>query len=191
MQQAPAQRSVAAPAVIGLFLILFGAAALAVREYDVNFLPHLGTWAWPFFVVVPGLVLLGAAVVAPRPRGAGFAVSGAVVTAVGSLLLYQSQSGHWESWAYAWALLPGAAGVALVAYGLFAADRRMRTAGLWLAGLMAVLFAAGVWFFEGLFAGEDRVVDAGNWWPVAVIGLGVALALWAFLRPTEPVVSTT
>ena len=183
MQQPVHQRSMVAPAVFGLVLVAVGVAALVIREYDINFLPNLGAWGWPFFVIVPGLVLLAVALAVPRPRGVAFAVAGAVVTTVGGLLLYQSQSGHWESWAYAWALLPAAAGIALIAYGAFAADRRMWIAGAWLAGIAGAIFVVGAWFFEGLFAGEQRFIDAGSWWPVAVIVLGVVIALSAFVRP--------
>ena len=186
MQHSTPQRSMAGPAVIGLILVAIGVASLAIREYDVNFLPHLGAWGWPLFVIVPGLVLLGIGVLMPRPQGAAVAVVGTVVTTVGGLLLYQSQSGHWESWAYAWALLPAAVGVALVGYGLYAADRRMRITGIWLAAIAGAVFLAGAWFFEGLFAGDERFIDAGNWWPVAVIALGAALALWSFARPSRP-----
>ncbi|HEX2625391.1 MAG TPA: hypothetical protein VHL56_00630 [Candidatus Limnocylindrales bacterium] len=183
MQQPLPQRSMVAPAVIGVLLVVVGVIALIVREADVNLLPGLGTWGWPLFVLVPGLVMLGAGVLLPAPRGAGLAVAGSVVTTLGALLFYQSQSGHWESWAYAWALLPGAAGAGLLGYGVLARERGMRTTGTWLLGIAAVVFLAGAWFFEGLFAGEDRPVDLGNWWPIGVIILGAALALWAFLRP--------
>lgn len=183
MQRTTGQRSMTGPAILGLILVAVGVAAIAIREYDVNFLPHLGAWGWPFFVIVPGLTILGASLLTPRPRGAALAVVGAVVTTVGALLLYQSQSGHWESWAYAWALLPAAAGVALGLYGLWVADRRMWTTGAWLFGIAAGVFVVAAWFFEGLFAGEERFIDAGNWWPVAVIVLGAVIALWAFVRP--------
>jgi hypothetical protein len=186
MQQSTPQRPLATPAVFGLVLVVVGAVALAIQRIDINFLPHLGSWGWPLFVILPGLVLLGAAILTPRPRGAGFAVGGAVVTTVGGLLLYQSQSHHWESWSYAWALLPTAAGAALLGYGILIDDRRMRAVGAWLAGVAGVVFLAAAWFFEGLFAGEHRFVSAGNWWPVALIALGAALVLWAVLRPNTP-----
>lgn len=187
MQQSSGRRSMAAPAVFGLLLVAVGVVALVIREYDVNFLPHLGAWGWPLFVIVPGIVALGASLLVRRgPGGATLATLGAVVTTVGLILLYQSQSGHWESWAYAWALLPAAAGAALVAYGFSSSERGLWVSGLWLGGIALVVFVAGAWFFEGLFARDDRFIDAGNWWPVAVIVLGAAVALWAFMRPSTP-----
>ena len=185
MQQSSPQRPLTAPAVFGLVMVVVGAVALAIQQVDINFLPNLGSWGWPLFILVPGLVLLGAAVIAPRPGGVAFAVGGAVVTTVGGILLYQSQSGHWESWAYAWALLPTAAGLAFLGYGLLVSDRRMRAVGAWLAGVAGSVFIAAAWFFEGIFAGEDRFVPAGNWWPIALIGLGAAFVLWALLRPNN------
>ncbi|HET7182371.1 MAG TPA: hypothetical protein VFI15_09090 [Candidatus Limnocylindrales bacterium] len=186
MQQSSVQRSLGAPALVGVLLVAVGVVALIVRDSNVNLLPDLGTWGWPYFVIVPGVILLGLSLVPQRPRGTALAVAGAVVTTVGGLLLYQSQSGHWESWAYAWALLPGAAGLALLGYGAYAGVAGMRSAGTWLAAIGALLFVAGAWFFEGLFAGEPRPVDIGNWWPVGVIVVGAALALWAIVRPMLP-----
>lgn len=145
--------------------------ALVVRDAGVNLLPGLG--------------MLGAGVLLPVPRGVGLAVVGAVVTAVGALLLYQSQSGHWESWAYAWALLPAATGATLFLYGALARDRGMRSTGAWLLTIALVVFVVGAWFFEGLFAGEPRPADLGSWWPIAVIIVGVSLAIWSFVRPRE------
>ena len=52
------------------------------------------------------------------PRGLGFAIAGTIVTTIGFLLLYQDSTGHWESWAYAWALLTLAAGLGTLIYGL-------------------------------------------------------------------------
>lgn len=186
MQQSFNQRPAMAPAVIGVVLIGVGAAALILREVGVNLFASIGAWGWPLFIIVPGLVLLAASLVPAPPRGIGFATAGAVVTTVGAILLYQSSTDHWESWAYAWALIPMAAGVATMLYGLLAQSRGMVVSGLWMAGIAAALFAIGAWFFEGLFAGEERLVDAGNWWPIAVIALGVLLALRAILVPTTP-----
>lgn len=185
MQQSVHQRPVAAPAVLGLLLIALGVVALVMRQVGADFFASVAAWGWPLFIIVPGVVLLAVSLLPARPHGVGFATAGAIVTAVGSLLLYQSRTGHWESWAYAWALLPMAAGAALVLYGLFAREGGMVTNGLWMAGVAAVLFAVGAWFFEGIFAGQVRP-DFADWWPVGVILIGALIAIRAFIAPPEP-----
>ena len=185
MQQSTIRRPTAVPAIIGLLLVAVGAVALVLRELvGVNLFASIGPWGWPFFVIVPGLVLLGASLLPAPPRGLGFAIAGGVVTTVGGLLLYQSQSGHWESWAYAWALIPAGAGLAMLVYGQLTGTRGLARNGLTLAAIGAALFATGAWFFEGIFAGEPRPLDAGNWWPVGVIALGAILLIRAIAFPT-------
>jgi hypothetical protein len=193
MQQSFSHRPSTAPAVLGVALIAVGAAALILREVGVNLFASIGPWGWPLFIIVPGLVLLVASLIPAPPRGLGFAIAGAIVTAVGSLLLYQSQTGHWESWAYAWALLPMSAGVAMVLYGTLAGARRLVTNGLWLAGIAGAILAVGAWYFEAVFAGRPPLLDAGNWWPVAVIVIGAIVLMRALLFPTrsEPARPTT
>lgn len=200
MQHTTGQRVMTGPAVVGLLFIAFGAAALALRGAGINPFGAIGTWGWPFFVIVPGLVLLAASLVPAPPKGIGFAMAGAIVTTVGALLLYQSRTGHWESWAYAWALIPLGAGLALLVYGLLIGARGMVTTGMTLAGVAAALFLAGAWFFEGVFAGEQRPTDVGAWWPIGAIVLGGVIVLRAILlsaprssssgesatRPAEP-----
>jgi len=192
MQQSLGHRPTTATAVIGLLLIAVGAVALVVRELvGVNFFASIGPWGWPFFVIVPGVVLLGLALVPAPPRGVGFAIAGAIVTTVGGILLYQSQTEHWNSWAYAWALIPASAGVAMVLYGLLTGTRGLLASGLWLAGIAAVMFAAGAWFFEGLFAGDDRSIDLGNWWPVGVMVIGALVVVRAVMPRGSAAPSTT
>ena len=182
MQQSLGQRPTMSVAVIGMLLIAVGIVALALRDIvGLNFSEAMDAGAWPFLVIVPGLVLLGAAVLPAPPRGIPFAIAGAVVTTLGGLLLYQSQSGHWESWAYAWALLPLSAGVAMIVYGLLTGARDLVRTGLWLGSIAAVVFVAGAWFFEGVFAGEPRPADIGDWWPVGVIAIGAVLVVRAVL----------
>jgi hypothetical protein len=190
MQQSFGRRPITAPAVLGALLIVVGIAAFALRESGVNLWEWIGPESWPFLIIVPGLVLLGASVLPAPPRGAGFAPAGAVVTTVGSLLLYQARTGHWESWAYAWALLPLAAGVALVLYGLYARDRTMVRNGAWMAGISTALFAAGAWFYEGIFAGEERTRNIGEWWPLGVVILGMVIVLRALLTAPSSQIPT-
>ena len=185
MQQTFDRRSLSAPAVLGLILIVVGGSALILREAGLDPSRAIGDWGWPFFVIVPGLVLLLASLIPTPPKGLGFATAGAVITTVGGLLLYQSQTGHWESWAYAWALIPAAAGVAMALYGLLAKRRSIVNAGLWMAGIAGTLFLVGAWYFEGIFRGDPRFAQAGDLWPVAIVAIGVALVLRVVVLPAR------
>ena len=42
------------------------------------------------------------------------------------------------------------------------------------------MFVAGAWFFEGLFAGDERPLEIGNWWPVGVAVIGALDVVRAF-----------
>jgi hypothetical protein len=191
MQQTVGQRSVTAPAVVGMALVGIGALVLLTRAAGVDLLDSIGAWGWPAFIIVPGLALLGLSLVPTRPAGVGFATAGAIVTTVGLLLAYQARTGHWESWAYAWALLPTAAGLALVGYGLFSRQRPMLRSGLWMAGIGGSLFVAGAWYFERLFAGQLDGLDPSEWWPVILIAIGAVIAVRAIAVPrTQPQVQS-
>jgi hypothetical protein len=185
MQQLHTHRQPVAPAVLGVLLIGVGAMALVLREMGVDLFDAIGTWGWPFFVIVPGVALLAAALLPAPPKGVGFATAGGVVTTVGMILLYQSRSGHWESWAYVWALIPMGAGVATFLYGLLTRERRLSRAGLTMAGIAGALFVTGAWFFEGLFAGEFRPADITEWWPIGIIVLGGVIVVRSFLFPAR------
>ena len=183
------ERRAGAPAVIGIGLVLVGIAVLALRQSGVDAIDMIEGAGWPFFVIIPGVVLLAMAMVPARPQGLGFAIAGSIVTAVGLILFYQQSTDHWESWAYLWALVPGAAGLGMSVYGLASARRDLVANGLRMAGISAVLSVAGFWFFESIFESGRVPVDLETWWPVAVIGLGLLIILGAFAgssRSAEP-----
>jgi hypothetical protein len=58
---------------------------------------------WPMFILLPGLVMLGAALYSGK-AAAGLAIPGMIVTGTGGLLFIQNLTGYWESWSYAWTL---------------------------------------------------------------------------------------
>jgi hypothetical protein len=185
MQQSVGQRPVTGPAVLGLLLMGVGAAVLLARAAGFNLFETVGAGGWPLFILIPGVILLVASLIPARPNGVGLAIAGAIVTTVGLVLLYQWQTGHWASWAYTWTLLPGAAGVAQVLYGLFAGARDIVTRGLWMTAIAGLLFAIGAWYFEGLFAGEPRAQGI-DWWPIGLIVIGGIVVTGGFLRPAAP-----
>lgn len=168
-------RSPSPTTVLGLVLVVVGAAYLAARLAGID----LSLVGWPAFVIVPGLAVFATAFVVGGAGGAGLATVGAVLTTTGLVLAVQRATGLWASWAYAWALVaPGSAGFGLLVYGLLTRQPAVARAGLGplVAGL--ALFLLGLLFFEGVlglsgraFGGLD-VVGA-----VALVVLGAALIL--------------
>ena len=180
MRSMDQRRQTTAP-LIGIVLLAIGVGALALRQLGVDLGGWVGTGAWPLLVIVPGLILIVAAIAPTPPNGAGLAIGGSIVTTVGLLLLYQQSSGHWESWAYAWALLPTAAGVALAVYGSTTRHASMTSVGLRLAGIGSLLFAIGLWYFETVFDSGRVPLDLAAWWPVIPLVAGLLLVARAFL----------
>ncbi len=118
----------------------------------------------------------------------GMVIGGTVVTTVGLVLLYQDQTGRWESWAYAWALVgPAASGLGLALWGLRSgngADVRNGTWGL-LGGL--AIFGVAFLFFEGVIGiGGDRLALPEWLLPAAVIAIGVVVLLRGVIERREP-----
>src|SRR3989440_4888262 len=101
--------------VLGGLLVLIGAVLLAGQFVRVD----VGHYGWPFFVIAPGVLLLLIALTSPGVVGEGLAIAGSIITVTGLILLYQNSTDHFESWAYAWALVfPGAIGLGMSLYGL-------------------------------------------------------------------------
>jgi hypothetical protein len=89
-----------------LLLIGGGLLLLGFWQYGIGVV-------WPLFIVGPGLIFLYHATTGTSRESADMIFPGVILTATGGLLLYQSITGHWESWAYAWAMYPAAAGYAM------------------------------------------------------------------------------
>ena len=102
-----------------------------------------GGGLWPLFIMLPGLIFVYAA----HNNDTGLIFPGAIITGTGLLLLYQSVTGHWASWAYAWTLYPVMVGYALRWQGTqtgnedeIATGRNLMTYGLMVFAVMALFF---------------------------------------------------
>lgn len=162
--------------VLGLILVLVGAWLLARQ-----FFPELPLWeylnfAWPFSAILFWLFLLLAAWLLGAP---GLAVPATIVAGIGALLYWQNKTGNWESWAYAWTLIPGFVGLGLILSGFLAGELRtgLRRGG-GLVVLSLILFA----IFALLLGGPTWL---GAYWPVLLILVGAWFILRAFLRSRE------
>lgn len=156
--------------LIGALLVGLGALFLFGQLFNVN----LWQFLWPFFIIVPGLLFFVGMVLGGKPAGP-LAIPGSIVTMVGLLLLYQSITGHWESWAYAWALiLPASVGIGLSINGAWSdVDRLVNTGAKWITIGVALFLIGGV-FFELILNISNNFI--GNVvWPGLLIAFGLYL----------------
>ena len=169
-------------AAIGAVLIVIGAVLLAGQLLDVG----LGDLGWPFIVIGVGVAILVIGLVVVNQSG--MVVGGTVVTTVGLVLLYQDQTGRWESWAYAWALVgPAASGLGLALWGIRSGDADDVRNGTWgLLGGLAI-FAIGFLFFEGVIGISGEPLPLPEWLlPAVVIVIGLVLLARGLLQRREP-----
>ncbi len=146
----------------GLILVLVG-VWLLVGQWMPWLLPQF-SWPWTIIGVGALLLLLGL-----LTGTRGLAVPACIVGGIGGLLYWQNTTGNWESWAYAWALIPGFVGVGIVLAGLLGGEvRKGMSEGSGLILISLVLFA-----IFGSFFGALGMV--GSYWPVLLILLGLLL----------------
>lgn len=158
----------------GVLLILLGLFFLAIQM-----MPDRLAWlrvemSWPLIVVGVGLFLLVFGLLVGAP---GMAVPACVVGGIGALLYWQNATGNWESWSYAWALIPGFVGVGVILTGLLGGGK-LRDAlegGFWLILISMVMFA-----IFGSFLGGLTVF--GSYWPALLIVLGLVVLVRSFLK---------
>jgi hypothetical protein len=164
------QRTERSRLAFGILLILIGLVFLAAR-----FFPVLTSWiqieiTWPLIVVAVGLLLLLIGLLAGAPD---MAVPACIVAGIGGILYWQNATGHWESWEYVWALIPGFVGVGILLSAVLGGSRRGLGSGVWLIFLSLLLFAIFGSFFGGLGY-------LGPYWPVLLILLGIVVLIRAF-----------
>lgn len=160
--------------VIGGLLILIGAILFIGNFVRVD----LGHYGWPLFVIAPGVLLILVALTSAGFVSEGLAIVGTVTTVTGLLLLYQNATDHFESWAYAWALVfPAAVGAGMIIYGIAAQRPGNVRAGTRLVGIGVVLFLLGAAFFEGVIGigGYEFTRPSGAVVGVVIIVLGAVL----------------
>ena len=156
----------------GLLLILMGGYFLAAQ-----FFPALRFWApvefsWPLIIVGVGIALLFLGVVIGEPD---LAVPASVVGGLGMLLYLQQVTGRWDTWVYAWALIPGFVGAGIILSGVLGGGFLSKLKD----GLLLILISLSMFFFFGwLLGGMEQF---GAYWPVLLIALGVWLLVQRFI----------
>lgn len=153
----------------GLILVLIGVWFLVNQ-----LVPGLQIWvnarvSWPLFVIGAGVLIL---VVGLLVGAADMAVPACIVGGIGGLLYWQNTTGDWQSWSYAWALIPGFVGVGTILAGLLKGQlgRGLRE------GIGAIFFSLILFAIFASFLGGKNIL--GPYWPVLLILLGI----WILVR---------
>ncbi len=106
--------------VLGILLILVAAWLIASRAFPaLAGLIQLPAFAWPFWVVFAGAVVLVIGLLVGAP---GMTVPACIVAGIGGILYYQNATNDWESWSYMWTLIPGFIGIGSILAGLLGED---------------------------------------------------------------------
>lgn len=167
---------------LGLLLVVGGGLLLAAQLMEID----LGEAGWPLFIIIPGVALLVAGLASAG--GLGLTIAGTIVSIVGLLLFYQNATGHWESWAYAWALPgPFGSGLGMVLHGTVHRQADVVRAGWWPLLSGVGLFIAGFIFFEGIVGLSGDRFPLPDWaLPGLLILLGVGVLVWSLTGRKTP-----
>jgi hypothetical protein len=166
----PATRRAGSSIAFGVVLVVLGLFALLIQftGFDAG-------ESWPLFVLIPGLTLL---VVGYISLGTGALIPGAILTVIGLILAYQSSTGDWPSWAFAWPLVaPGGVGLGLFLQGVRNRDSHLLRQGRVLMFVAAIIFMIGFVIFATIF----RISDMDYGWfgkaalPALLIVVGLVL----------------
>lgn len=174
-EQAPRRHSAHEGMVGGAILIALGVVILSQRLF--NFVGF--GFPWQLFIIGPGILLFGLMVLGGR-KASGLAIPASVVTTIGMLLLFQGVFDYFESWAYAWALIPTAVGVGTLIAGLWGGNGQMIEAGKRGAAGGLTLFLGFAAFFELLIFRHGSFTEYA--WILALIVGGIFLVVRGLAR---------
>lgn len=167
----------------GAILIALGVVFFAAQAAGFDLGREIGRYGWPLIIVVIGgaMFLMGLTGFDPS-RGLIF--PGTIVMTVGGILLYQNTFRHWESWAYAWALIPASIGLATALHGALTGRRGAVPRGISMTAFFLVLFALGFAFFEGVLriSGRDFGLVAQYGFPILLILVGLWMLVARSMR---------
>ncbi len=165
---------------VGVSLIVLGVVFLAGELLNINIWP----FGWPIFILLPGMLILAFSLVTKGQTGEPLAICGSILTLLGFLFLYQNTTNHWQSWAYAWALVgPTAVGLGQLMYGTIADQDKLVETGRRLALTGGIIFVVGLVFFE-LIIGISGFALGSFGWALLLIGLG-SLLIYHALRKNK------
>jgi len=169
------------PVVAGVVLITIGAVAWAMTAADIDPSQWLGGSGWTLFILLPGIVLFAGGLLGEDEPAVGLTIAGSIVMTVAAMLFVMDRTAHYEAWAYAWTLIPGAAGIGVLIHGIKTGDGARMRAGGRLIAISLAMFAVGAWFFETIFQTGAVPFGVDAFWPAVLVIVGVFVIAMAFL----------
>jgi hypothetical protein len=168
------RRRLGGETALGGLLVLLGIVVLLGQAFHLE----LGRVGWPFFVIIPGLGLLGLGLAATGRLGEVLATVGGVVTMAGLVLLVQNATDRFETWAYAWTLvvLVGP-GIGRGLAGVVRGRRDLAASGAWLLAAGLVAFLVFAVFFEVVIGIGGRRLGPANGYVLAALLIVAGLVL--------------
>lgn len=158
--------------VIGFILV-----AVGVVFFGMNFIPGwTAGMGWPLIFFFLAALLLAPMIVLPGQREwtSALFIPAAINLALGVIFLYNTITGDWGAWAYAWLLILSGVGLGLILASRFGNwDRAVSITGAWMLLVSLTLFG----LFGALFGSTTLKLAA----PFILI-LGGALLLLNALR---------
>lgn len=154
----------------GILLIVFGLFLLASE-----IVPGLKQiMDWPWIVMGVGVLFILFAIIS---RNGGLAVPGSIISGIGAILFYQNLSGNWDTWTFAWTLIPGFVGIGIGLATLISPKEQRDgwSASLFLIALSMVMFVV---FGGNQFLGWNLQFL----WPAVIILIGVYLLLRGVIK---------
>ena len=167
--------------VAGGGLIVIGLLAAVMTSAHIDPSHWLGGSGWTLFIIIPGIALFASGLWSRGEPAQALTIAGAIVTTVGLMLLVMDQTDHYEGWAYAWALIPAAAGLAVALHGIRTDDRPRANGGLRETLVSLGILVVGAWFFETVFRTGELPFGLEFAWPLALIVVGALVVTLAIL----------
>jgi hypothetical protein len=155
--------------IIGTLLIAFGVLIFLGEIFKSTIFQF-----WPLFIIASGLMFFVAMFMAGKSTGY-LAIPGSIITTVGLILFYQALTNRWETWAYAWALIPLSVGIGMWIFGKFSELPDLCSGGRHVINVGLVLFVVFGIFFELLIGISGATRNNELLWPLALVALGIYL----------------
>ncbi len=159
---------------LGLLLILAG---IFITAYQ--FIPGFKAlfdfqYSWPISIIAVGAALLAIGLLSGAPD---MAVPACIVAGTGAILYWQNLTGDFASWAYAWTLYPGFAGLGVIIASLFKPGSRKKA----LEGLNSLFVSAVLFLVAASLFGPLKLF--GPYWPLLLILFGLYLIIRSLFKP--------